>query len=59
MIQGEKDKLAPVKKAQKTLALLKGPKELWVVKNAGHMSCFKEGGQEYMLKIENFFKKYL
>ena len=59
MIQGEKDKLAPVKKAQKTLALLKGPKELWVVKNAGHMSCFKEGGQEYIGKIENFFKKYL
>lgn len=59
MIQGEKDKLAPVKKAQKTFALLKGPKELWVVKDAGHTGCFNAGGEEYIRKTEKFFKQYL
>lgn len=59
MIQGEKDKLAPVKKAEKTFALLKGPKELWVVKDSGHTGCFNAGGEEYIRKTENFFKQYL
>lgn len=59
MIQGEKDKLAPVAKAQKTYNLLAGPKELWVVPQAGHLSCYKMGGTTYIDKITHFFQENL
>ncbi len=59
MIQGEHDRLAPITKARKTYKKLSVPKELWVVKNAGHTSCAKEGGDAYVQKIQEFFKKYL
>ena len=59
MIQGEKDKLAPVAKAQKTYNLLTAPKELWVVPQAGHLSCYKVGGAAYVDKITRFFQENL
>ena len=59
MIQGEKDKLTPVAKAQKTYNLLTGPKELWVVPQAGHVSCYQLGGTAYVDKITRFFQTYL
>ena len=59
MIQGEKDLLAPVAKAQKTYNLLTVPKELWVVPQAGHLSCYQVGGTVYREKITRFFQAYL
>ena len=59
MIQGADDKLAPAKKAQKTYRLLAGPKELWVVQGAGHLSCYKVGGEEYVRRVSGFFEKNL
>ena len=59
MIQGEKDKLAPAHKARKTYDLLTGPKELWVVKQASHLSCYKAAPRAYMKKMFQFFKHYL
>ncbi len=59
MIQGEHDRLAPITKARKTYKLLPGPKTLWMVKNAGHTSCAKEGGETYIKKLQEFFKTYL
>ena len=59
MIQGEKDKLAPVSKAQKTYHLLSGPKELWIVPQAGHASCYQFGGEAYVKKITQFFQTNL
>ena len=59
MIQGEKDRLTPVAKAQKTYHLLAGPKELWVVPQAGHLSCYQQGGDAYVEKITRFFQTYL
>ena len=59
MIQGEKDKLAPVAKAQKTYNLLAGPKQLWIVPQAGHLSCYKMGGTAYVNKIIHFFQDNL
>lgn len=59
MIQGDEDKLAPVAKAQKTYNLLTGPKELWVVPQAGHLSCYKMGGSAYVDKITRFFQRCL
>lgn len=59
MIQGEKDKLAPVEKAQKTYALLAGPKQLWVVPEAGHLSCYRADWDAYVEKITRFFKDNL
>ena len=59
MIQGEKDRLAPVEKARKTYDLLAGPKQLWVVPQAGHLSCYKLGGTAYTDKITLFFQNNL
>ena len=58
MIQGAKDKLAPVSKAQKTYNLLTGPKELWIVPQAGHLSCYKIDEIAYRNKITHFFQTY-
>ncbi len=58
LIQGGRDKLTPVSKAQKTYNLLTGPKELWVVPQAGHLSCYKIDEAAYMDKITHFFQKY-
>lgn len=58
MIQGGKDKLAPVSKAQKTYNLLTGPKELWIVPQAGHLSCYKIEQTAYINKITHFFQTY-
>ena len=59
MIQGEHDRLAPITKARKTYKKLHAPKELWLVKNAGHTSCAKEGGEAYVQKVQSFFTQYL
>ncbi len=59
MIQGGNDKLAPAAKAQKTYRLLAGPKELWVVPEAGHLSCYKVAGTAYVDKITHFLQKNL
>lgn len=59
MIQGELDKLTPAKKAQKTYRLLPGPKELWVVPRAGHLSCYQQGGTQYRTKLQQFFRSHL
>lgn len=59
MIQGEKDKLTPVSKAQKTYNVLAGPKQLWVVPQAGHLSCYQVGGMDYIEKITRFLEENL
>lgn len=59
MIQGEKDKLTPVSKAKKTFQRLAGPKELWVVPQATHLSCYILGAEQYIQKINRFFHENL
>lgn len=59
MIQGEKDKLAPVEKAKKIYRLLAGPKQLWVVPQAGHLSCYRQEPKAYIEKITQFFQENL
>lgn len=57
IVQGERDRLAPVKKARKIYDALRGPKELWVVPDCGHTSCAKAGGAAYQNKIQSFFEQ--
>lgn len=59
LIQGGRDKLTPVEKAEKTYRVLGGPKALWVVPQAGHLSCWRDGGQAYMDKLTAFYNTYL
>jgi pimeloyl-ACP methyl ester carboxylesterase len=59
LIQGGQDKLTPVEKAEKTYRVLGGPKALWVVPKAGHLSCWREGGQAYVDKLTDFYNMYL
>ena len=58
LIHGEQDSISPLKNAQKVYRLLVGPKELWVVKGAGHTSCSKQAGIAYEQKIKSFLDKY-
>lgn len=58
MIQGERDRLAPLANARRIFDLISAPKELFVVKDAGHTSCHEKGGQAYQEKIRTFFKNH-
>ncbi len=58
VIHGKEDKVSLPRNAERVYALLKGPKELWIVPNAGHTSCSKTAGAEYEEKVTQFLKKY-
>lgn len=58
LIHGGNDTISPLANAQKVYDLLSGPKELWVVKQAGHTSCSKEAGGAYPDKIRSFLESY-
>ena len=58
LIHGGNDTISPLANAQKVYDLLSGPKELWVVKQAGHTSCSKEAGDTYPNKIHTFLENY-
>jgi len=55
MLQGERDRLAPVANACLIFYLIPAPKELWVIPGAGHTSCHEKGGEVYQDKIRAFF----
>lgn len=59
LIQGQEDTLTPVEKAEKTLRILGGPKALWVVPRAGHLSAYQEAPQTYPRKLTDFYTTYL
>lgn len=59
LIHGEKDTISPVNNSHKIMALLAGPKELWIVPSAGHTSCAREAGPAYTQRISAFIKKHL
>lgn len=59
LIQGQEDTLTPVEKAEKTLRILGGPKALWVVPRAGHLSAYSEAPQAYQQKLTDFYATYL
>lgn len=58
LIHGEKDTISPVINSHKIMALLAGPKELWILPTAGHTSCAREAGPAYTQRIGNFIKEH-
>ncbi len=59
LIHGQKDSISPLANARKVYALLSGPKELWSVPEAGHTSCARVAGEEYIRRIRAFLKAHL
>jgi fermentation-respiration switch protein FrsA (DUF1100 family) len=59
IINGAKDTRMHAMDAQKLFDAASEPKELWLVKSAGHLECFSLAGEEYQRRIIEFFQKHL
>ena len=62
LVVGEKDQRTPPWMSEKILALLKGPKELWIVPGAGHGGSSAPeytGLPEFFDRLAAFFGMYL
>lgn len=58
-IHGDKDTFVPTKMVYKNYHATKGPKKLWVAKNAKHAETFKDYPKEYERKVEKFLNNYI
>lgn len=59
MIHGSHDNYIKLAIVERMFATARGPKELWVVKNAKHNGCLAKAGDEYRSKVTNFFIRHL
>lgn len=55
IIHGDMDAVVPVDMSRKLFDRAKEPKELWIVKGAGHLACRRVGGEEYEDRVAGFF----
>lgn len=58
-IHGEKDDFVPTKMAYQNYNATQGPKELWIVKDAGHAESLSTDPQGYYEHLEKFLDKYV
>jgi alpha-beta hydrolase superfamily lysophospholipase len=58
LICGTADHTIPCRHAQMIYNAARGPKELWIVPNAGHASAYGEDPDEYERRTLAFFSKY-
>ncbi|KAF0425330.1 alpha/beta fold hydrolase [Pediococcus acidilactici] len=56
-IHGGKDDFVPTKMIDQLYAATKGPKEKYVVKNAGHAKAMQADYQQYRDRVKNFLEK--
>ncbi len=59
IIQGGSDERMPVSEGQRLMDLAPGPKELWVVGEAGHIGAKEVNPAEYERRVLEFFDKAL
>ncbi len=59
LIQGGSDDRVPVSDGEQLLAKAGEPKELWIVKEAGHNGAKESAPSEYEERVSGFFEKYL
>ena len=56
LIHGEKDPVIPVSRANQLNNVASGPKDFWVVPNAGHVQGISVAQEEYIQRVTKFFK---
>jgi uncharacterized protein len=59
LICGTRDTRIPCRHAERIYRAARGPKELWMVKGAGHASALGWAPQEYESRVIRFFGEYL
>ncbi len=57
-IHGDKDNFVPTWMSEKNYEVCSSPKELLIVKNAGHAASYYENTQQYEDKVSAFLEKY-
>lgn len=58
-IHGSADNFVPTKMVYKNYAASKGPKQLWIVKGAGHASSYQHSPHAYKQHLEEFLNQYV
>src|ERR1700723_1922006 len=58
LICGTEDHRIPCRHAERIYAAASGPKELWIVRGAGHASALGRAPEEYEKRVIDFFEKY-
>ena len=56
LVHGENDMRMPIQGAKDLLAVASGPKELWVVRGAGHLEGLGVSPSEYLGRVAGFFR---
>ena len=59
LIHGGSDSRVPLVGSQRLLANAMGPKELWVVPEAGHLEAFTMNPQVYLERLTTFLARSL
>jgi fermentation-respiration switch protein FrsA (DUF1100 family) len=59
IVDGTDDNSTPIAEARALLAAAPGPKELWAVKDAGHVNLHTYDKAEYERRVGEFFAGYL
>lgn len=58
-IHGGKDTFVPTKMVYANYRASRGPKQLWVVKKAGHAKSYQTVPKQYQRKIQRFLNRYV
>jgi alpha-beta hydrolase superfamily lysophospholipase len=58
LICGTRDATIPCRHAERIYKAATGPKELWIVRGAGHASALGQDPSEYENRVVSFFEKY-
>lgn len=59
VLTGAADPHAPPDEARQLYERCRGPRELWVVPDAGHRDVFDKGGVEYRRRVVGFLERHL
>jgi len=59
LLTGTNDVHAPPEDAERLLERCRGPKELWLVPQAGHLDICEAGGEAYRKRVIAFFDRWL
>lgn len=59
LIHGDADRIVPVTMSEALWRAAREPKQLWIVKGAGHLECRAKAGGDYERRISRFFEDAL
>ena len=59
LIQGQRDLLVNWRDAERMAKRTEESTELWLMPQAGHAQCFRQGGEEYKRRVTQFFQNHL